>query len=146
MKYRFIHLTAVFFSAVICILSTNAWSQITAEEAAIPANATNTDINGSFEFSNLSAGCYNITAYRMILGAMHFMGDSTVIVPGNETNVSIRIARSDESHYACFQNATANLTPGNYTMKGMVLGPNRPGAEPAEIPYEDTLVKITPIA
>lgn len=68
MKYRFIHLTAVFFSAVICILSTNAWSQITAEEAAIPANATNTDINGSFEFSNLSAGCYNITAYRMILG------------------------------------------------------------------------------
>lgn len=146
MKYRFIHLTAVFFSAVICILSTNAWSQSTAEEAAIPANATNTDINGSFEFSNLSAGCYNITAYRMILGAMHFMGDSTVTVPGNETNVSIRIARSDEAHYACFQNATANLTPGNYTLKGMVLGPNRPGAEPAEIPYEDTLVKITAIA
>jgi hypothetical protein len=109
----------------------------------MPTNITKTDMNGSFNFSNLSSGCYNVTAYRMILGAMHFLGDAVVTVPENKTNVSIKIARSDEAHYACFQNATVNLTPGNYTLNGVVLGPNRPGAEPAEIPYEDTLVKIT---
>lgn len=143
MKCKLIFSAILFLSVTLCLLSMNAWSQSNAGEAAIPANITKTDINGTFNFSNLSAGCYNITAYRMILGAMHFLGDAVVTVPGNETNTSIKIARSDEAHYACFQNATVNLLPGNYTIKGVVLGPNRPGAEPAEIPYEDTLVKIT---
>jgi hypothetical protein len=143
MKCKLIISAALLLSVALCLLSMSAWSQCTVGEAATPANITKTNVNGSFNFSNLSAGCYNITAYRMILGAMHFLGDGVVTVPGNETNVSIKIARSDEAHYACFQNATVNLTPGNYTLKGVVLGPNRPGAEPAEIPYEDTLVKIT---
>lgn len=143
MKYRLIILAALLLSLALLLLSMSAWSQCTVGEAAMPANITKTNVNGSFNFSNLSSGCYNITAYRMILGAMHFLGDAVVTVPGNETNVSIKIARSDEVHYACFQNATVNLTPGNYTLNGIVLGPNRPGAEPAETPYEDTLVKIT---
>jgi len=141
MKCKLIISAALLLSVALCLLSMSAWC--TVGKAVTPANITKTNVNGSFNFSNLSAGCYNITAYRMILGAMHFLGDSVVTVPGNETNVSIKIARSDEAHYACFQNATVSLTPGNYTLNGVVLGPNRPGAEPAEIPYEDTLVKIT---
>lgn len=143
MKFKLAILAALLLSVAICLLSMSAWSQSNIGAAAMPANITKTDMNGSFNFNNLSSGCYNVTAYRMILGAMHFLGDSVVTVPGNETNVSVKIARSDEAHYACFQNATVNLTPGNYTLNGVVLGPNRPGAEPAEIPYEDALVKIT---
>ncbi len=143
MKCKLIIFAALFLTVALCLLSMSAWSQCSVGDAAMPANITKTNVNGSFNFSNLSAGCYNITTYRMILGAMHFLGDAVVTVPENKTNVSIKIARSDEAHYACFQNATVNLTPGNYTLKGVVLGPNRPGAEPAEIPYEDTLVKIT---
>jgi hypothetical protein len=129
-------------SLAIIFLSGNAISENSVVGAA-PVNITHTDQNGSFTFSNLSAGCYNLTAYRLILGAMHYMGDVQANLASDLDNINITVSRSDDAHYACFQNATANLTTGNFTLSGVVLGPNRPGAEPAEIPYEDTVIKIT---
>ncbi|MDD2836786.1 MAG: carboxypeptidase-like regulatory domain-containing protein [Methanothrix sp.] len=113
------------------------------ENAENPANITQTDANGTFSFNNLSPGVYNLTAHRLILGAMHYMGKVSVTVPGNESNTTIKVSRADDAQFAAFKNASVNLTPGNQSITGLVLGANRPGAEPKEIPYEDTLVKIT---
>jgi hypothetical protein len=82
----------------------------------------------------------------MILGTMHYMGDASVTVAGNDSNVTVAMSRADDAHFAFFQNATVNLTAGNCSITGLVLGPNRPGAEPKEMPYEDTQVKITAAA
>ncbi len=120
-----------------------AASQMGAENAASPANITVTDANGTFSFSNLSPGVYNLSAHRLILGAMHYMGEVSVTVPGNESNATIKVTRADDAQFAAFQNASVNLTQGNHSIAGLVLGGNRPGAEPKEIPYEDTEVKIT---
>lgn len=120
-----------------------AASQIGADNAGSPANITVTDANGTFSFGNLSPGIYNLTAHRLILGAMHYMGEVRVIVPGNESNVTLKVTRADDAQFAAFQNASVNLMPGNYSIAGLVLGANRPGAEPEEIPYEETEVKIT---
>lgn len=120
-----------------------AASQMGADDAASPANITVTDANGTFSFSNLSPGVYNLTAHRLILGAMHYMGEVSVTVPGNESNATIKVTRADDAQFAAFQNASVNLTPGNHSIAGLVLGGNRPGAEPKEIPYEETEVKIT---
>jgi hypothetical protein len=120
-----------------------AMAQMGAENAKNPANITQTDANGTFSFSNLSPGVYNLTAHRLILGTMHYMGEVSVIVPGNESNATINVSRADDAQFAAFQNASVNLTLGNHSITGLVLGANRPGAEPKEIPYEDTLVKIT---
>lgn len=124
-------------------LSFCAMSQLTEENGAKPVNMTETDANGSFIFSHLAPGTYNLTAHRIILGAMHYMGDASVTVPGNDSNVTIKVTRADDSHFASFQNTTVNLTPGNCSITGQVQGANRPGAEPKEIPYEETQVKIT---
>jgi hypothetical protein len=120
-----------------------AMAQIGAENAENSANITQTDTNGTFCFSNLAPGVYNLTAHRLILGAMHYMGEVSVTVPANESNATIKVSRADDAQFAAFQNASVNLTPGNHSITGLVLGANRPGAEPKEIPYEDTLVKIT---
>ena len=120
-----------------------AMAQMGTENAENPANITQTDANGTFSFNNLSPGVYNLTAHRLILGAMHYMGKVSVTVPGNESNTTIKVSRADDAQFAAFQNASVNLTPGNHSITGLVLGANRPGAEPKEIPYEDTLVKIT---
>jgi hypothetical protein len=120
-----------------------AMAQMGAENAKNITNITQTDTNGTFSFSNLSPGVYNLTAHRLILGAMHYMGEVSVTVPGNESNTTIKVSRANDAQYAAFQNASVNLTPGNHSITGLVLGANRPGAEPKEIPYEDTLVKIT---
>jgi hypothetical protein len=120
-----------------------AMAQMGAENVSTPANITQTDANGTFSFSNLAPGVYNLTAHRQILGAMHYMGEVSVIVPGNEDNATIKVTRADDAQFAAFQNASVNLTPGNHSITGLVLGANRPGAEPKDIPYEDTLVKIT---
>jgi hypothetical protein len=120
-----------------------AMAQISAEYAENPANITQTDANGTFCFSNLAPGVYNLTAHRLILGTMHYMGEVSVTIPGNESNATIKVSRADDAQYAAFQNASVNLTPGNHSIVGLVNGANRPGAEPKEIPYEDTLVKIT---
>jgi zinc/manganese transport system substrate-binding protein len=108
-----------------------------------PANSATTDKNGTFSFTDLSPGNYTLTAYMCILGAMHFLGDSPVMVIGNVENVTLKLSRSNETCYSDFQNATVNLTRGNYSISGTVYGGNRPGAEPTEIPYEDAQVKIT---
>lgn len=123
-------------------LSLGSLSQSVAENMSVATNMTQTDENGTFNFSHLAAGTYNLAAHRLILGAMHYMGDATVIVPGNGSNVTITIKKTDEAHYVSFQNTTVDLQPGNYSINGLVIGPNRPGAEPSEIPYEDTQVKI----
>lgn len=120
-----------------------AMAQMSAENAKTPSNITKTDANGTFCFSNLSPGVYNLTAHRLILGAMHYMGEVSITVAGNESNATIKVSRADDAQFAAFQNASVNLTPGNHSITGLVLGANRPGAEPKEIPYEDTLVKIT---
>lgn len=120
-----------------------AASQMSADNAGSPANITMTDANGTFSFSNLSPGIYNLTAHRLILGTMHYMGAVRVIVPGNESNVTLKVTRANDDQFAAFQNATVNLMRGNYSIAGLVLGANRPGAEPKEIPYEETEVKIT---
>lgn len=117
--------------------------QMGADNATSSANITQTDANGTFCFSNLSSGVYNLTAHRLILGAMHYMGEVSVTVPGNESNATIKVTRADDAQFAAFQNASVNLKPGNYSIEGLVLGANRPGAEPKEIPYEETEVKIT---
>jgi hypothetical protein len=114
-----------------------------ADNAGCPANITVTDANGTFCFSNLAPGVYNLTANRLILGAMHYMGEACVTVPGNESNVTIKVTRADDAQFIAFQNTSVNLTPGNYSIAGLVMGANRPGAEPKEIPYEETEIKIT---
>lgn len=115
----------------------------TEENGATTYNITETDANGTFCFSNLSPGVYNLTAHRLILGTMHYMGEVSVTVPVNESNATIKVSRADDAQFAAFQNASVNLTPGNHSITGLVLGANRPGAEPKEIPYEETQVKIT---
>lgn len=144
MKNRCIHCAAMLFVFSVSILSLCAASQLEARDA--PANITQTDANGTFNFSHLAPGIYNLTAHRTILGAMHYMGEGRVQVPGNESNVTIIVTKSDEARYSLFQNSTVTLIPGNYSIFGLVMGPNRPGAEPAEIPYEDAQVKITAVA
>lgn len=128
----------------VSMLSLCAASQLEARDAA--TNITQTDANGTFNFSHLAPGIYNLTAHKTILGAMHYMGEVRVQIPGNESNVTIIVTKSDEPHYSLFQNSTITPTPGNYSIFGLVMGPNRPGAEPAEIPYEDAQVKITAVA
>ena len=139
-----IYCAAMLFVFSVSILSLCATSQLDARDSAV--NITQTDANGTFNFSHLAPGIYNLTAHRTILGAMHYMGEAKVQIPGNESNVTIIVTKSDEAHYSLFQNSTTIPTPGNYSIFGLVMGPNRPGAEPAEIPYEDTQVKITAVA
>lgn len=127
-------------------MSIGALSQTAAENGVSPASEVQTDANGTFNFSHLAPGIYNLTAHKLIIGTMHYMGAARVTIPGNDNNVTISMARADDAHFAFFQNASVNLTPGNYSIIGMVIGPNRPGAEPKEIPYEDTQVKITAAA
>jgi hypothetical protein len=129
-------------SLAIILLSVNAICEESIADT-VPANITQTDLNGSFTFSDLPAGYYNLTAYRLILGAMHYMGDVQVNLTGNVGGINITVSRSDDAHYALFKNSSIDLTMGNSSLSGFVLGPNRPGAEPAEIPYEETMVKIT---
>ncbi len=112
----------------------------------IATNGITSDRNGTFSFTNLSAGNYTLTAYKCILGAMHFLGNSPISVSGNVENVTLKLSRSNDTCFSEFQNATVNLTRGNCSISGTVLGSNRPGAEPAEIPYEDAQVKITRIS
>ncbi|OPY54579.1 MAG: hypothetical protein A4E49_00890 [Methanosaeta sp. PtaU1.Bin112] len=138
----------IFFALSLLILfafvpSFCADSQMAADNAGCPANITVTDANGTFCFSNLAPGIYNLTAHRLILGAMHYMGEACVAVPGNESNATIKVTRADDAQFAALQNVSVNLTPGNYSITGQVMGANRPGAEPREIPYEETEVKIT---
>jgi hypothetical protein len=114
----------------------------TASLAAQSVNTT-TDENGMFYFRNISAGSYTVEAYKCILGSMHYMGDASVTVPGNCTNVTIKLSRANDTRYASFTNATAGLTSGKHNISGTILGGNRPGAEPEVIPYSDALVKIT---
>jgi len=144
MKNIGIHCAALLFVFSVSAISLCAASQLEARDAA--TNITQTDANGTFNFSHLAPGIYNLTAHRTILGAMHYMGEAKVQIPGNESNVTIIVTKSDEAHYSLFQNSTTIPTPGNYSIFGLVMGPNRPGAEPAEIPYEDTQVKITAVA
>ena len=114
----------------------------TASLEAQQVNAT-TDENGTFYFGNLSEGSYTVEAYKCILGSMHYMGDASVTVPGNCTNVTIKLSRANDTRYENFTNATASPAPGKYNISGTILGGNRPGAEPEVIPYSDALVKIT---
>ncbi len=93
-----------------------ATSQMGADNAGSSANITVTDVNGTFSFSNLAPGVYNLTAHRLILGAMHYMGEASVTVPGNENNVTIRVSRADDAQFAAFQNASVNVRPGNFSI------------------------------
>lgn len=135
----------VILALAVLFLCTSALSQCQAGGETL-VNTTQTDENGTFHFINLSAGCYNVTAYRQILGSMHYLGDARINLTGDVYNLNLSMSRSDDAHYACFQNATANLVPGILSLSGHVYGPNRPGAEPREIAYEGTTVKITAFA
>jgi hypothetical protein len=141
--------TLIAFWAALMMLSLSLVTMsVTVANAAplennMPANSTTSDKNGTFAFTNLSAGNYTLTAYKCILGAMHFLGNAPINVNGNVENVTMKLSRSNDTCFSDFLNSTVNLTRGNYSISGTVLGSNRPGAEPAEIPYEDAQVKIT---
>ncbi len=108
-----------------------------------PANTTISDNNGTFSFPNLSPGDYNLTAHKMILGSMHFMGTTSISLKANTKNVTIMVSRSDDAHFAAFNNSSVKLIPGQFSLSGIVIGPSRPGAKTNTTTYDNAVVKIT---
>lgn len=115
----------------------------------VPASAkglgTTTNENGSFVFHDLPAGAYTVTACKLVMGVYPYLGNITVGLTGDVSGINITLKSSDDDTLARFENTTADLgeRSSNFSLSGMVLGPNRPGAEPLVIPYEDADVKLT---
>ena len=109
------------------------------------ALGTITDANGTFIFGDLTAGTYTVTAYKSVMGVYPYLGNATVQLKEDLEDLEIRLKSSDENELAKFNEAILDLpdADGNMDIKGTVYGPNRPGAEPATIPYEDAEVKLT---
>ena len=107
------------------------------------AVATTSDENGAFGFDSLPQGIYNLTAYKLILGSMHYLGTTMVSLTGNTENVTIKVSRSDEVHFAAFNNTSIEIAPGQFNLSGVVIGPSRPGAAKNETTYDEATVKIT---
>ncbi|OPY55095.1 MAG: hypothetical protein A4E49_00580 [Methanosaeta sp. PtaU1.Bin112] len=116
--------------------------QAKAEEAAF---STTTDGNGTFAFAGLPEGRYTVTACKSVMGVYPYLGNATVQLKGDAEELEIRLKSSNEEELAKFKEAVPDLSNGKGTMKikGTVYGPNRPGTEPASIPYEDAEVKLT---
>ena len=117
---------------------------VEATEAKASMSAT-TDGRGAFAFHDLPAGTYTVTAYKSVMGTYPYLGNATVELTADVDGINITLKSSDEDSLAVFENATANLgdRDGKFRLSGTVLGPNRPGAEPLVIPYEDAEVKLT---
>jgi iron complex transport system substrate-binding protein len=105
---------------------------------------TTTDDTGTFVFYDLPAGTYTITAYKSVMGYLPYLGNTTILLEGDVEGLEITLKSSDEAELETFEDASANLTRmGDFDIEGTVYGPNRPGAEPSTIPYEDAEVKLT---
>ncbi len=107
--------------------------------------STTSDSNGTFIFSSLPAGTYTVAAYKSVMGVYPYLGNATVKLDGDAEGLELNLKSSNENELARFNEAVLNLPDGEGTIeiKGTVYGPNRPGAEPATIPYEDAEVKLT---
>lgn len=107
--------------------------------------STATDSNGTFVFSDLPAGTYTITAYKSVMGVYPYLGNETIQLRDGMEDLEIMLRSSNEEDLGRFNDAAVDLggAKGGLTIRGRVYGPNRPGAEPATIPYEDAEVKLT---
>ena len=116
--------------------------QAKAEEAFF---STTTDVNGTFAFAGLPEGRYTVTAYKSVMGVYPYLANATVQLKGDAEELEIRLKSSNEDELEKFKQSVRNLAGAKGTMKskGTVYGPNRPGGEPASIPYEDAEVKLT---
>jgi len=103
-----------------------------------------TDENGTFVFSNLIPGNYTLAAQDLVMDSFHYMGIVSVEAFSNLEDVNITLSKVDEDVYLVFEDAfiDQNVTLGNISIEGMVLGPNMPGATPAVVPYKGATVKI----
>jgi iron complex transport system substrate-binding protein len=112
-------------------------------EAFQESLSTTTDDNGTFIFYGLPVGTYTVTAYKPVMGVYPYLGNATVQLSEDMEEIEIRLKSSDQAELAGFKDASVNLDHGDLRLEGTVYGPNRPGAEPATIPYEDAEVKLT---
>ena len=113
--------------------------------AAAESLSTTTNGNGAFVFHDLPAGTYTVTACKLVMGVYPYLGNITVGLTGDVSGINITLKSSDDDTLARFENTTVDLgeRSSKFSLSGMVLGPNRPGAEPLVIPYEDADVKLT---